>query len=161
MKNVSFRLSVFTVLLSLFTLQFQACKEKNKDAEIQTAFNNKLATDPNLAGVTASVADNVVTLTGTCASEACRSNAEKSVKDIKGVKSVVNNISVAEVTINSDDALRSGVNSLISKYDGVQSSVNDGVITVRGNISREKWQELRPQLDALRPKRVDNQLIIK
>jgi hyperosmotically inducible periplasmic protein len=161
MKNVSIRLSFFALLLSVFTMQLQSCKEKNKDADIQTAFNNKLSTDPNLAGVTATVSDGVVTLTGSCASEACRSNAEKSVKDIEGVKKVVNNISVAEVTINADDALRSGVNGLISNYDGVQASVNDGVITVRGNISREKWQELRPQLDALRPKRVENQLIIK
>jgi hyperosmotically inducible periplasmic protein len=161
MKNVSFRISLMTLLLAAFSFQLQSCKEKNRDGEIQTAFTNKTNTDPNLAGVSATVTDGTVTLTGTCANEACRTNAEKSVKDIDGVKKVVNNITVAEVVISPDDQLRSGVNTVISKYDNVQASVADGIITLRGQIERDKLQQLMMDLNALRPKRIDNQLIVK
>jgi hyperosmotically inducible periplasmic protein len=161
MKNVSFRISLMTLLLAAFSFQLQSCKEKNRDGEIQTAFTNKTNTDPNLAGVSATVTDGTVTLTGTCANEACRTNAEKSVKDIDGVKKVVNNITIAEVVISPDDQLRSGVNTVISKYDNVQASVADGIITLRGQIERDKLQQLMMDLNALRPKRIDNQLIVK
>lgn len=159
MKNASFRLTFLALLLAM--VSFYSCKEKNRDGEIQTAFNNMTSTDPNLAGVSASVADGVVTLTGTCASEACRTNAEKSVKEIEGVKKVVNNITVAEVTITPDDQLRSGVNTVVSKYKDVQASISDGVITLRGQVTRDELTQLMMDLNALRPKRIENQLIIK
>jgi hypothetical protein len=52
-------------LLALTVMSFTACKGKNKDGEIQTAFNSKVQNDPNLAGVSASVVEGTVTLTGT------------------------------------------------------------------------------------------------
>lgn len=139
-----------------------SCKKKNRDGEIQTAFNSKVQSDPNLAGVSATVLDGEVTLTGSCADEACRTNAEKSVKEIEGVKKVVNNIQVAEVQVADDGALRSGVAATADKFEGVQADVSGGVITLRGTIDdREKLQDLMMQLNALRPKRIDNQLVIK
>ncbi len=159
MKNVSFRLSLLTLALAVFSLQ--SCKDKNRDGEITTAFTSKTTTDPNLAGVSATVTDGTVTLSGTCADEACRTNAEKSVKDIDGVKKVVNNITIAVVNISPDDELRSGVSSVVSKYSDVQASVSDGIITLRGQVKRADLQQLMMDLNALRPKRIDNQLIIK
>lgn len=153
-------------LLASFLLvslsMFDACKAKNRDADIQTAFNSKAQTDPNLAGVSAMVVDGTVTLTGTCADEACRSNAESAVKDIEGVKKLVNNIQVAQVQVTDDAPLRSSAEQVVSKYEGVQTDVSGGVITLRGTIAdREKLQQLMMDLNALRPKRVDNQLVIK
>jgi osmotically-inducible protein OsmY len=150
------------LLLSLTVISFISCKKKNRDNEIQTAFTQKVQSDPNLAGVTATVADGTVTLTGSCADEACRTNAEKAVKDIDGVKEVVNNIQVAKVEIAADDQLKSSITNVVDDFDGVQADVNDGVITLRGTIeNREKLQDLMMQLNALRPKRIDNQLVIK
>jgi len=162
MKNMSLRWNVWVLLIAAFSFVLPACKGKNKDASIQTAFNSKTQSDPNLAGVSSTVVEGTVTLTGTCADENCRTNAEKTVKDIDGVKKVVNNIQVAQVQVTDDAPLRSSVEQTIDDYDGVQADVNNGVITLRGTVeNREKLQQLMMDLNALRPQRVDNQLVIK
>ena len=162
MKNLSIRLSMLMLLIASLSFALPSCKSKNVDGDIQTAFTSKAQSDPALAGVSATVVDGTVTLTGSCANENCRTNAEKAVNDIKGVKKVVNNITIAEVQITDDSPLRSSAEGVIKKYTGVNSDVNDGVITLRGTIdTREKLQQLMQELNALRPKRIDNQLVIK
>src|SRR5215216_3291253 len=101
-----------TMLLVMFTA---SCKSKNHDGDIQTAYNAKAQSDPNLAGVNATVVDGTVTLTGTCADENCRTNAEKTVKDIDGVKKVVNNIQIAQVQVTDDAPLRSSAEQVAGK----------------------------------------------
>ena len=158
-KFIQFSLSV---LLAFVMLGMYACKKKNKDPEIQSALNAKVQTDPNLAGVTTSVHEGTVTLTGSCADENCRTNAEKAVKDIEGVEKVVNNITVAPVVITEDETIRNSLGSITQKYEGTQADVTGGVVTLRGTIeSREKLQDLMMEINALRPKRIDNQLVIK
>lgn len=162
MKNIGLKWNVWMLLVAVFSFALPACKGKNKDGDIQTAFASKAQTDPNLAGVSATVAEGTVTLTGTCADENCRTNAEKTVKDIDGVKKVVNNIQVAQVQVTDDAPLRSSLEQVTDRYDGVQADVNSGVVTLRGTIdNREKLQQLMMDINALRPKRVDNQLVIK
>lgn len=152
------------ILSSLFiaTMCFDSCKSKNKDGDIQTAFNNKVQTDPNLAGVSGTVADGTITLTGNCPDENCRTNAEHAVKEIDGIKKVVNNIQVAQVVVTDDGPLRVATENVVKGYSGVQADVNAGVITIRGTIENsEKNMRLNQDLQALRPKRIDNQLVIK
>ena len=150
----------FLILASSFVIP--SCKSKNRDGEILTAFNTKQQSVPSLAGVSATVADGNVTLTGNCADENCRTSAEQSVKEIDGVKKIVNNIQIASVQVTDDAPLRSSTEQVISKYNGVQADVNDGVITIRGTIDdRDKLQQLMSELQALRPKNVQNQLVIK
>src|SRR5215211_6541047 len=109
MKQMNLKLTWISMLVGLLGFfQVQSCKGKNKDADINAAIQSKTQTDANLTGVNATVADGVVTLTGQCADENCRTNAENAVKDIDGVKKVVNNITVAPVTINPDPELTSG-----------------------------------------------------
>jgi osmotically-inducible protein OsmY len=153
---------LFSLLMILSVTMIPSCKSKNRDGEIQTAFNSKAQADPNLAGVSASVVEGTVTLTGSCADENCRTNAEKAVKDIEGVKNVVNNIQIAQVQVTDDAPLRSSIGGVINKYDGVQADVNNGIITLRGTIDdREDLQQLMMDLNALRPRRIENQLVIK
>lgn len=149
------------LVLAMTLFLTPACKGKNRDAEIQTAINSKTQTDPNLAGVSATVVNGEVTLTGSCADEPCRQNAEKAVKDVDGVKKVVNNITVAPVTVTPDTQLESSVKEVASRYEGVQASVSDGVVTLRGTVKRDQLQNLMQDINALRPKRIDNQLVIK
>jgi hyperosmotically inducible periplasmic protein len=162
MKGLSLSKWLLTMLIVACTTTLPACKNENKDADIQTAFTKKTQSDPNLAGVNATVTDGVVTLTGSCADDNCRTNAEKSVKEIDGVKSVVNNIQIAQVQVTDDAPLRSSAAQVVQKYEGVQADVSGGVITLRGTVAdREKLQQLMMDLNALRPKRIDNQLVIK
>lgn len=68
----------------------------NMDSTIQTAIDKKLADDPDMStlGITATVIDGKVTLLGTVKTEVMKSQVERLVKQVKGVKSVDNQISV-------------------------------------------------------------------
>ena len=65
------------------------------------------------------------------------------------------------VEISSDATLRSSVNDLVKAYDGVQADVKDGVVTLRGNIKQDELQTLIMKVQELKPKKVENQLVIK
>ena len=66
------------------------------DASIQAAIDKKIADDPTLSslGVTITVINGKATLIGTVKSESLKSQVEKTVKSVKGVKSVDNQITV-------------------------------------------------------------------
>lgn len=68
----------------------------NIDSTIQTAVDKKISDDPDIStlGITASVLDGKVTLLGTVKTEALKVQVEKLVKQVKGVKSVDNQIMV-------------------------------------------------------------------
>jgi len=68
----------------------------NMDSTIQDAVDKRLADDPELStlGITASVLNGKVMLIGTVKTEALKAQAEKVVKQVKGVKAVDNQISV-------------------------------------------------------------------
>ena len=65
------------------------------------------------------------------------------------------------VEINSDATLRSSVNDVIKAYNGVEAEVKDGVVTLRGNIKQVDLQPLITKVQELKPKKVENQLVIK
>lgn len=75
------------------TMLFVSCKPK--DADIKAAVEKALKADPMMANTTVSVEKGVVTLGGECKDETCKEMCEKTVAGIKGVKSVVNNCTVA------------------------------------------------------------------
>jgi len=66
------------------------------DGTIQAAIDKKLTDSPSLStlGVTATVVSGKVTLMGTVKSEAQKSEVERTVRNVKGVKAVDNQLSV-------------------------------------------------------------------
>ena len=66
------------------------------DGSIQAAIDKKLTNDPTLStlGVTATVLNGKVTLMGMVKTEALKSQVERAVRNVKGVKAVDNQISV-------------------------------------------------------------------
>ena len=68
----------------------------NMDSTIQTAVDKKLSDDPEIStlGITATVLEGKVTLLGTVKTDALKSQVERLVKQVKGVKSVDNQITV-------------------------------------------------------------------
>jgi BON domain len=66
------------------------------DGSIQAAIDKKLNDDPIFSklGITSTILDGKVTLTGTVKTEALKSQVERAVRNVKGVKSVDNQISV-------------------------------------------------------------------
>ena len=89
---------IFAVLL-IFTLcvvPLLAEKGAKGDGEIHDQVLIRLASDTDVkgTGIEVDVTDGIVTLTGKVESEKIRSRAEKLVKKVKGVKSVVNKLAV-------------------------------------------------------------------
>lgn len=67
----------------------------------------------------------------------------------------------APVQISSDDQLNDGVRDATKDYPGVKATVNNGEITLSGNISRDKLPGLMQSLSSLHPKKINNNLTIK
>jgi hyperosmotically inducible protein len=108
--------------------------------------------------VSADVKDGVITLNGTVTSEEEKAALENAVKSTEGkaIKSVVNNITVQQIEINTDTAdLSAKVAEATKDFPSVQASVNDGVITVTGELEQARIVVLKQALDALNPKKVD------
>jgi hypothetical protein len=68
----------------------------SNDGAVQTAIDQKISEDPNLSslGITATVLDGKVTVTGTVKSEALKTQVDRMLRAIKGVKQVDNQIVV-------------------------------------------------------------------
>lgn len=66
------------------------------DANVQAAVDKKLSDDPTLAalGITATVLNGRATLMGMVKTEALKAQVERAVRNVKGVKSIDNQISV-------------------------------------------------------------------
>ncbi len=66
------------------------------DSSIQSAVDKKLSNDPTLStlGVSVTVLNGKATLTGTVKSDALKSQVERAVRAVKGVKSIDNQITV-------------------------------------------------------------------
>lgn len=136
-----------------------------KDGDIQKKITEKLSENTETAGASVSVADGVATLSGEVASENGKNEAATIANDVKGVKSVINNLTVrqeaAPVVVSTDDALTTSVRDATKDHPGVTATVTDGVITLTGTIDRASLPILMQKLNGLQPKKIDNQLTIK
>jgi hyperosmotically inducible periplasmic protein len=146
-------------ILPLIILFFvTGCDNKPDDAAIQESVDERMQANAMYEGVTATVANGVVTLNGECDGENCVTNIENEIRQDKNVDSVINNISQAET--ETDLTLRTSVQSITSKYGGVQADVDHGVIILRGNISKDQLQPLMNEISTLQPKKIDNQMLV-
>lgn len=153
---------------SLSILLF-SCGEK--DADVQAAVVTALKANSDLSGLTASVKDGIVTLSGETKSESFKAQAEEIAKSVKGVKNVINNsivaapppppVEPAPIVISTDDALIKAISDVIKDFPGVKAEVKEGVVTLTGEIKRASLQKLMPMLHALKPKSIENKLTIK
>lgn len=144
--------------LSLVAMLFFAgCKPK--DADIQAAVQAKEA-----AGITVSVDKGIVTLTGEVEDEAIKTTAQTIASAEKGVKSVVNNITVkaiAPVVISEDVTLTKNVADAVKDFPTVKTEVKDGVVILTGEIKKASLITLMQHLSALKPKKIENKLTVK
>jgi osmotically-inducible protein OsmY len=140
----------------VFTLFVVSCQPKDSEINVHVTENIQSATP----GVNADVKDGVATLNGQVKDEASRRAAEDAAKKTKGVKSVVNNITIElppapTVTISVDEALQQGVTDVIKDFPGVTVSVKEGEFIVDGELASEKWKRLKMALDGLNPRKVN------
>lgn len=67
----------------------------------------------------------------------------------------------APVVISADDSLRSGITDATKDFPGVTATVNNGEITLTGEVTRSRLPTLIQSLNSLRPKKITNNLTIK
>lgn len=155
---------ILPVLALAATVSFTGCKEK--DADVKTRVEEKLQANQETAGTMVSVTDGVATLTGEVATENGKIESESITKGTKGVKSVVNNLSVtvaqstAPVTITADDPLTTSLRDATKDHPTVNANVVNGTVTLTGTISKADNVILMKKISALNPGKIDNQLVI-
>ena len=153
------------VIMFALAVGFVSCKPK--DADIKTAVEQAISAIPDAAGATIEVKDGIATITGEFKDETARIAAETAAKAVKGVKSVVNNgtvaapVVVAPVEVSADAALISAVADAVKDFSTVKADVKDGIITLTGEIQKTNLPKLMMSLNALKPKKVDNKLTVK
>lgn len=160
-------MKISKILLAVFlsaSVLFFSCKPK--DSDVQAKITEKFAATPECSGASASVMDGVATLTGEVKDDACKNMAGQTAKEIKGVKSVVNDLTTTPpppppVTVSPDNALNQGVTDATKDFPTVTAAVNDGEITLTGSIKRADLPKLMQTLNTLKPKKINNQLTIK
>jgi hyperosmotically inducible periplasmic protein len=153
-------LTAFLVLaISASAISLSSCKKKAKDADIKAAIETALKADPMAAGTMVDVKDGIATISGECKDDMCKAACEKMVTAVKGVKSVVNNCTVAPppapVVIAADDPLTQAVKDALTAFPGVSATVKDGIISLTGQIAKADRQKLMMVLQGLKPKKVD------
>lgn len=70
-------------------------------------------------------------------------------------------VTPAPVTVAPDDSLTTGVKDATKDYPGVKAEVNNGEITLTGEVKRNRLANLLMSLNSLKPKKINNQLTIK
>ena len=101
---------------------------KAKDSDIKAKVEEALKAEKMMTNPAADVKDGVVTISGECKDNECKAHCEKMVADIKGVKSVVNNCSLAlPVVVEAPPA------SMTTVLDAAtQQKVKDGLKDIKG-----------------------------
>lgn len=168
MKKRSRFLFLFLPLAAAILFTLPGCKSGPKDADIQAGITQKLQLMPDMTGITTSVKDGVVTITGEFTSDEQKSTTEAAIKEIAGVKSIDDKATVAAppapapvVTITPDDALSKMVMDATKDFSGVKAAISDGVITLTGEIKKDDLPKLMMTLNSLKPKKIQNNLVIK
>lgn len=153
------------ILISGLTMQ--SCKQsdenlkKDVDKVIQGRYNSTIST---------SVKDRVVTLTGTVESQQEKTSVENDVKAVKNVKSVVNNISVRESNIttqepmvNPDNTIKSSIESRLATegFKDVKVEVSNGDVVLSGNLKRSDLTKVMQIANESNPRKVTNNLNLK
>jgi hyperosmotically inducible periplasmic protein len=146
-----------------FALVFAACKPS--DAKIEEAVKAKVSAVAPSA--TVSVKDGVVTLAGEVMDEAAKSAAQAATEGIKGVKSVVNDLTLPPpppppVVINPDDVLRNSIDSAFKAkgITGITAAVSNGEVTLTGNVKKADLQKVMQAANEIKPKKVVNQMVV-
>ena len=161
-------------LLGLFVLALVTAGCGPKDGQIAADLQSKVAVAA--PGASVAVKDGVVTLSGQVESEAFKSLAEQTARGVKGVKNVVNNLTVKPAPVaaapekaapplfEADDAtLQEAVTANLAKYNvsGIDVAVQNGEVKLTGDIQRDKLQDAMKAASEAKPKKVVNEMNIQ
>ena len=159
----AFRLLSMATLIIALGIGATSCKKVN-DADLQTAAQTVLASNPDAAGVAVAVQNQVATLTGTVKDDATKAYVESAVAGVENIKSVVNNLQVVPPTPDYtalDAAINAGLADALKDHKTVTATVQNGVITLTGDVRQRDLQTVMEKMNALNPVQVVNNLTVK
>jgi outer membrane receptor for ferrienterochelin and colicin len=91
----------------------------------------------------------------------CKSKPKESDNNVQSTTPQTTAPAPAPVVISADDSLRNGLADATKDYPGVTATVNNGEITLTGEVERSKLPGLMQSLNSLRPKKINNNLKVK
>lgn len=156
MKRIVSMLAIVAVL----AFSLNSCAPK--DADIKKAVDTAIAANPDATNVLADVQKGVLSLSGEVKDESVKSTIEATLKAVKGVKSVVNNLSVtppAPVISVQDEALIKSLTDALKDNQGVIFDVKEGVVTLTGEVKKADLKKLMQKVQALNPVKVDSKAL--
>lgn len=159
MKQIRKILLAF-VIMGTLSFSLTSCKTEPKDSDLVTKAKTVLP-----EGVNIDVKKGVATLSGEYNDDNAKQSTENAVKAIPGIKSVEDNATIKEtassVEVSADSVLESKVNDVLKGYTGVTADVNDGIVTLNGELNRNELPRLMQAINALQPKKIEQKLLLK
>ena len=152
------------------TVGLVSCKPK--DADIKASIDEAIKSNPDMSGLSADVKGGVATLTGTCKDDACKTKCADAVKGMKGVKEVVNNITLpapppppaaapASLTTVLDAATIQKVKDGLKDIPGVTAEFSGDKAMLSGEVSKANRMKIMQMLAAAKVKSDVNKLMDK
>ncbi|MCU7615035.1 BON domain-containing protein [Chryseobacterium sp. GMJ5] len=143
-----------------------SCKKKVSDADLQTQATTVVTSNPS---ATVEMKEGVAHLSGTFATQAEKDAAIKSLKEIKGVKDVMDMATVVPAPIESpvetasavDPMVQQKVQDAVKDFPSVKVEVIDGELTLTGNVSSLQARKIKESVDALKIGKYNNNLVVK
>ena len=141
-----------------FTAFLAGCSSESRDVSVKKDLAAKVKAEIDFVGVRFVINDGIVTLNGVCATRSAYDAVHNKVKNLYGVKDVVNNIQIADVVIGKDWLLRRGVDSILTEYPQVEGITKDSTVTLKGTVEASKKEELLLKMKGLMPRQLEVQL---
>jgi hyperosmotically inducible periplasmic protein len=122
-NNEKMKKYLFMAVAAFTMLTFAtSCKKKLTDEAIQKSAQEAIAKTG--MATTVSIKDGIATLTGECKDDKCKTDCEAAIKDVKGIKSVVNSCTVTPPPVSMTTTLDAAT----------QKKVTDGLKDIKGAI---------------------------
>ena len=160
--KLSNSLSMITLifLLGVFAI---SCNNVS-DADIQTDAQEVIASNPELTGVQVSVQNRVATLTGVVQDDAIKTYAENQIAEVNHVTTVINQLQVVPPAPDYtalDNSLNLGIQDALKDHNTVTATVQNGVVTLEGEINERDLPTLMEKINALQAEEVVNNITVK
>ena len=160
--KLSNSLSMITLifLLGVFAI---SCNNVS-DADIQTDAQEVIAYNPELTGVQVSVQNRVATLTGVVQDDAIKTYAENQIAEVNHVTTVINQLQVVPPAPDYtalDNSLNLGIQDALKDHNTVTATVQNGVVTLEGEINERDLPTLMEKINALQAEEVVNNITVK
>jgi osmotically-inducible protein OsmY len=146
---------VLSGLLSIAMLIGGCTNDKDIKAQITGLAKN----DVNFAGVEYTVDGKVVTLMGNCPSPKAKAAVESTLKSIKVLKGINNQIQISPVTLDTGFAVKLAVDSVLAAYPTVSAAVTNSNVTLKGKVKKAELVPLLTGIKKLNLPNVNNQLV--